>query len=516
VKEDRFQGADGQNIGLMNSLVEIHGALNNSERKRSSIKERMTRLGIEESDYQEYEEMFLRPRQKHNYLLKTSDSWVARKHPWSKNQVLRHLTGEQIIGLFPADCIDYLMIDIDRHRGESTTTMLSRINQVRELFDDDPLIYQSSYSCGIRLCYFLQNSTPQVKLHQGCKELFKQNNLTIQPGVIEILASKKGDRLPFGEGSYLLDSFDLEPIYHLTLKETISLAYEVFRYQKIELPFETQKEDELLVVTSQGTGVFNVMVNRLYEEGLYPGITTNDALLMLSWDLQIRKAYSKAETERILVSWVKTKHNGLSDRYNSGKIDQTITQITRIVSTTDIEKASFSGSRYALREKRLSLNDIRKIVSITQDPKLRLAIFSLLEYCLCFGKRTQDRKRDKEFISNLYVSERGYVTYRSGFTEDFYCEISKKTLQHLPGFDKANPQIIMKKILDLELLSLKRKAHPESHHCRQYWVHFKFDENDPTKVVSLDEGLLLLEHVRREISEPTVLSDSTTRRAFLK
>ncbi len=91
----------------------------------------MCLLGVEDSDYQKYEDIFLRPRERHHYLIHTQDSWMERKRSWNRNLVLRHLAGEQTIGLFPADWIDYLMIDIDRHDNESEANLRSRIKEVR-------------------------------------------------------------------------------------------------------------------------------------------------------------------------------------------------------------------------------------------------------------------------------------------------------------------------------------------------------------------------------------------------
>ena len=222
----------------MDSLIQIHSFTPLFQGKRRSVDQRMKALGIEDCDYQRYQEMFLRPRDNHHYILKTEDSWVEIKHPCNKNHVLRHLTGEQTIGLFPATQLDYLMIDIDRHSNERGAVIKSRIKKVTEVIEGDPLTYMSSLTGGIRLCYFLEKSVPREVLHQGFKDYFQQKSVIVTPGLIEVLASKKGDRLPFGEGSYLVDPFDLELIYHLTLKETIAEAYKAFQYQKIEIPFE--------------------------------------------------------------------------------------------------------------------------------------------------------------------------------------------------------------------------------------------------------------------------------------
>jgi hypothetical protein len=479
----------------MNTLIGIHSIAPFFKGKRRTTKDRIKQLGIEEYSYQAYEKMFLRPREKHHYIVKKENGWIEIKHPWNKALVLRHLTGEQTIGLFPAVQIDYLMFDIDRHNEEGLDELRSRIDKVTNSIEGEPLIYQSSFSGGIRLCYFLEKSVSRKALYSACKEFLRYREVFVKPGEIEILATRKGDRLPFGAGSYLIDPFTLEPIYHLTLNETISIADRVFEHQKIKIPFNIPSVDEKLISYSVGKSGFNQTVNQLYEEGLYPGITTNRALLMLNWDLQVRNGYPKEEAERFLQSWILKKHNGLSDRFNAGKVDNIFKQIKRIVQGTDPNKAQYSGSKWARRKKRLSLRDVRKITLFTENPKLRLALFSLLEYCLCFRKKVSVKVRKRTPISNLYVSENGDVTYRSGFDNNFYCELSKKTFQHLLGFDKAYPHITRQKIEDLGILSLKKDAHPDSNHCREYWIHFQFDEDDPIKVISLDEGLLKLKQL---------------------
>ena len=455
-------------------------------------------MGIEDCDYERYEEMFLRSREKHRYISKTADSWMETKHPWSRNLILRHLTGERTIGLFPAHQVDYLMFDIDRHREKDETSLIPRMDAVMGVMDGDPLVYQSSFSGGIRLCFFLPGLADRKGLCHGFKTLFQERNVTVKPGFVEILAGRKGDRLPFGEGSYLVDPFTLEPIYHLTLKETISEAYNIFQHGKIDIPFDLQSPSLTPVFGPQGSGIFDQIVIPLYEKGLHPDISTNDALLKLSWHLVVRRGCSKEEAERLLINWIQQKHNRCSKRVNSGKLEYVFDQIRRIVKGVDPNRARYPVCRYAVREKKLSLSDVGKIISLTDDPKLQLGLFSLLEYCLNFGKNLHKERSKKNNIGNKqYVSDREGVTYRSLFQKNFYCEISKKTLQRLPGFGKANPQIAMRRIEELGIVSLKRRAHPQSHHCRHYWIHFAFDEEDSLKVVSLDEGLAKLNMVDR-------------------
>jgi hypothetical protein len=475
--------------GSAKSLVELHSLASSFERKRRSAEERMEWLGIDDRDYRKYEEMFLKCREQHHFITPPYGKWIEIKHAWKKNDVTRHLTGGRTIGLFPAAQIDYLMIDIDRHNQENHDLIKSRIDQVIETIGGDPLIYQSSFSRGMRLCFFLPKPVAKQALYKGCKGLFQRSSLVLKSGSVEIMATRTGDRLPFGEGSYLVDSFTLEPIWHLTPQQTITEAFKVFQFQKVGLPFNVCEQAGILVPDWQGGGIFNQTVSRLLDEGLYPEITTNRALMWLSWDLICRKRCSKEETKYYLRNWIQEKHNRCSKRVNSGNIENIFAQIERIVKGTDRSKAKGQGSRYAVREKKLSLTDVRKIVSLTHDPKLQLALFSVLEYCLNFGK-TQTKNK---IGYKTYASENDPVTYVSEFQEKFYCEIAQENLRHLNGFDKANPQMTRKQIEKLGVLSLKRESHPRSHHCRQYWVHFRFDGSDPVRVVSLEEGLAKLQ-----------------------
>lgn len=487
------------------SLIEVHSLVPSPEKKRRTVEARMKELGIENSDYERYEEMFLRSRERGHFITLTNKRWREMKHPWRRNDVLRHLTGERTIGLFPAAHIPYLMVDIDNHNGENGASLLSRVKAVTGAVEGDPLIYQSSSSGGIRICFFLPEPVAREILQRGCKDLFQQKNVTVKPGWIEIRAGRSGDRLPFGQGSYLVDPHTLEPIYHLTPRETVLKSFSVFEHHKTGLPFDIRPPTEIPLLDPEGSSVYDRIITRLLEEGLCPEICTTDALMKLSWDLIVRQGCTKPEAERFLINWIQHKHNGLSTRVNSGRMDDIFAQIGRIVKATDPSKARYSGSRYARREKRLSLSDVRKILALTENPKVRLALFSSLEYCLNFRKEHSGRTGTDNKISNLYLSGNPNVTYGSGFQEEFYCEIAKKTLQHLPGFDKANPQIMMREVLGLGVLSLKKEAHAQSHSCKHYWVHFRFNGDDPIWEVSLEEGLAKLRRLnnRGEESEKT-------------
>lgn len=461
--------------------------------KRRTLDDKLQKLSIGWEEFESYLKIFTEAREKYRFILKRKAGWVEFKHQWNEHLILDHLLRIKTVGLFPNTQIDYLMLDLDCHNTESLTSLIGRNRIVKEAFDGDPLSYQSSISGGIRICYFLSKPWPRELVFSWAERRLLRVGAELRPGEIEIRAAKNGDRLPFGEGSELVDPFTLEPIHHLTLKEEIRYADCVWQHQKLEIDL---KPADLFIreLRTCGAGQFSLTVARLYEEGLFPEITTNEAFLKLSWDLLVRQSFPKEEAKRYLRSWIRQKHNGLSNRFNKGRLDLLDKHIKRVISTTNPGLASYRGSKHSRRDKRLSLTDAERIVNLIKDSKLQLATFSLLEYCLNFGKESKEKK---EIISNLYGAGQSPVTYGAELgqnipglrsKESFYCPISKQTLRHLPGFDKSNPRSTLLQVIDLKLISLKRNAYLAAHKCREYWVHFPFDGSDPTKVVSLDEA----------------------------
>jgi hypothetical protein len=171
------------------------------------VEERMCLLGISDSDYQKYEEMFLRPRERYHYIIRTLRGWVTRKYPWDENLVLRHLTNENTIGLYPADQLNHLMININRHDHETKANLRSRIKKVRKVIGGKPLMYQSSPSGGIRLCYFLSNPVSRELLYQRYKDLLSEKNVNVKPGEIEM-------QMPTDGGSNLTSFSVKNGVFH--------------------------------------------------------------------------------------------------------------------------------------------------------------------------------------------------------------------------------------------------------------------------------------------------------------
>jgi len=300
---------------------------------RKTCKQRLRELGLTDMLFETYLHMFSSNRLEFKYIYrpKDSDNWITSKYRWTKNLVARHLTREDTIGLFPADFIDFMMFDIDNHESQQMSVH-ERTTIIRDLFPTEPLVYQSSISGGIRVLYFLDELCPSEVVKEFATDNLKKVGLSHRSGYVEIKADRSGDRLPFGDGSYLLDWHTLEPLYSLTLSETIKYFKEIYDGDKLHIPRKDWKMWEV-------TGNEKVsVVNRLIEEGLWDEITTNEAFQKLTYHLLAIKRQSPAEAKRWLKAWIRNNHNGFSDRANSGKLDELDSQIDRWIDGFDLSK----------------------------------------------------------------------------------------------------------------------------------------------------------------------------------
>lgn len=454
------------------------------------MKERLTRLGVSVEEYIRYHSMFCKNRMQYKYIKKTKDGWSQSNYSWDNNLILRHLLEEATIGLFPANQIDYLIFDIDNHTTQMTESIEHRCREIITAINRDYLIYTSSYSGGMRICYFLDKSYPKEQVNAYAKNILSESGIPVKSGHIEIMAGKKGDRLPFGEDSYLVDFVIYEPLYDVTLSQRIKEAWELSSADRLCIPESTSFHTNLKHPNSD----FIEIVTRLYEQGLYPEISTNDALMKLCWDYRTRFSNTAEETASFLKYWIKQRHNGCSDRINAGKISIIEEQIERIVKNYNPKHKKYQKLKRS-NDKKLKINDIKLICSLSSEYKIQLAIFSLLEYVKNKGKlidsidisKISDKDLKTYLISNLYVT---------GFQQlsVYSCEIPYKSFKIFPGFDKTYPNKTKDKLIELGLLEPWKREHKDSNRCRTYKIYFNFDK-ESEEVGSLDEGILKLNSI---------------------
>jgi len=429
--------------------------------------------------------MFCWSRCKKKYI-RLFDKWCQIDRPWTKKLLLDHLLGHTAIGLFPSKSIDYLMLDVDNHNQRCQDSVITRVRRVLKAFCADALVYTSSDSGGMRVLYFLDAKYPREHVEAFARGRLQECNIEVKPGYVEIMAGKKGDRLPFGDGSNVVDIHTLESIPHLDYQQKIEAAWRIREAMRLEVdPWPYLAKNVKWERMS-----FDDKVQVLLEVGLPDSITTNDALLALCYYYRVGVGLTEQETERALSAWVRTHHNGNSNRINNGKIDDVGEQITRMLKSFDVQKVKRRKSKWIHLSKKLTIADVRFLKAIIGDPvafKPLLASFSLLHWVKNKGVLVHEVKSPNQEvappsgtpISNLYVS---------GNLQIWKCEIPFKTFQRLLGFNSAKPSDMKETLTHLGLIAEADGYNRSKHKCNSYFVYFKFDE-DSKEVVSLEHAL---------------------------
>lgn len=456
-----------------------------SSRTRQSKEQRLDKLGISEEQFGQYRQMFCINRLIYKYLKMGHKGWVTCPYPWHDRSILLHLTHEEVIGLFPADRIDYLMLDVDNHDPTHTPPVEVQTKEVIRAFDSDPLVYTSSNSGGLRVCYFLDSWYPRETVHEFALSRLRTAGTKVSSGYIEILAKGAGDRLPFGKDSYLVDPLTFEELYWIGLPGQIDYAWDLYHGEKLCV--------EDLDAGSMGRAVtgsdFNDTVADLIENGLPTDMTTNQALKKLNWEFMGRRGMSDVEAARRLKSWIHEMHNGNSDRVNSGKIDDVYGQIDRLVKSFDPSKVQFVELKMCKQKKRLTIGDARIIVTLFPDYRTQLATFSLLHYV-----KNAANLHDIIHCMELPTVVKEPITSNCNMTgslQVWECAIPFKSFEHLDGFDKTYPQKTRKLLEEAGLIRLHRMENRARNRCRAYLIYFTFDD-ESEEVVSLNEALMML------------------------
>jgi hypothetical protein len=471
-------------LGMISALMLCMDS-NNDLKSISSTYE--SQPGIARLRPDSYCRMFCSTRRRDRHLLRKDDSWITCKHRWDENLILRHLEGEIIIGLFPANYIDYLMFDIDNHEPGLTVSPQERCRLVLPLFEVRPLVYTSSDSGGLRVCYFLDQRYPRAQVYQFAERKMTGAAVEVRPGFIEIMATGVGDRLPFGRGSTLVDPETLLPIPDIPLEDKIKSAWSIFLESKLRIALAPTDPVEL----GQPKPRFVDIVDSLLENGLPPGdvMTTNEALMKLNWDLMGRRGYGADDAKRHLKSWISNHHNGHSNDINSGRIEEVYAHIDRIVGRFDPDRVRFQGLAAGSSNERLTLHDAEVILHLFDSYRHQLAAFSLLLYTKERGKLIDTRQDIGKRNTAISYSMSNYNV--SGFVQVWLCAIPQKAFLKFPGFNKTNPKVTRRVLEEKGLIKLHELEDRAANQCRKYKIYFNFS-NDSEAVVSLDEALLKL------------------------
>lgn len=436
-----------------------------------------------------FSDLFCSHRDLKHYSTKSNRGWPEQKRPWGQRTIRSHLEGDQIIGLFPGFGYDLLVFDVDCHNLGEEKLAVEHVLSICDLIDSDPLVYTSSQKesgfGGYRVLYFLDQVECRYDILAFGSRLLRNHKLVVAPGQIEIMALRKPDRLPFGEGSFIVDLPTCEPLYDLSMSAMIQRATDIRESSTVSLG-EFSSETRINIRAEEKGSVEAFLI----ENGLPRSMYTNDALLSLAQRWLGRDRLKPEIAERKLRSWIREHHNGRSNKFNSGRVELIDDQIRRIIDTFDLSLYERPVSSKFEYKRLLRLGDIEQLLRLELTPKLLRAAYSLILDALNRGKQVRSKKRIKE--AKLLI--RGKVLcnyYDLNSINVWEIEIPWKAFQRFPGFDKRYPTKTRDEFFEIGLITQAAEAHADSGRCKKWFVYFNFSDFG-REIVSLDEGMLLL------------------------
>ena len=464
------------------------GAAAKTTQKRLSREKRLERLGITESEFSNYKSLFLNSRIPRGFSERMPDgSWPKNPWKWDDPLILRHLCGEKTLAIQFGDKVNQLVIDIDCKLGRDRESAEETTIDILHKFPGEPLIYQSSDSGGIRLWYFLSKVVSRTVAMKKTSNLLSSVGIEVRAGLCEVRLGKSPDRLPFGLFSMLLDHINLEPIFHLTLSETLRIAV------KHRLCFSLDPRD-LGITTSEKVDNRNKnyreIIEMCLEKGLTQEHTTNECLEKLAWHGRVQLKMSDQELIRWLCRWISECHNDQSNRVNAGKISDVFSQVVRIVKGLRVQPRS---ANVFVKTVGLSEQEVEHLLEFPCSYNVLRGTFLVLCYAKSqilrnLGNRIQGGGGTNKWGTVFSLCEdipngaRNLVPY--------HINLGKKTLRWLKVPWSNNTGLIIDELIRMGILAQKRKAWPNGHKVRQFWVNFPFDWSVGFTQTDFDRALL--------------------------
>ena len=412
--------------------------------------------------------------------------WACLDYHWSPKMLLQHLKGERVLALKPKPFLRYLMIDIDNH-GRASVSVEERARMVLASFDGSPLIYTSSVSGGLRVVYFLDKAYHVSQIEAFARAALTSNGVTITPGSVELCVDVESDRLPFGNGSYVVDPCTLDPIYDLSKGGQIDFAYSV--YQKDNLVLPTEYCDYR--VENKSTREFFTNTERLIREGLCLEVSTNEALWRIIDYLYRKFDIDRAKIEEFVLCWLHECHNGCSDSINMGDFAKNERRISEMLKRFDSNRIRSYGGYFTKSAETLSLKDIAAIVELSSDYKTQLRLYGLFGFAKANGIRVPSIECAQSLLDGSPATLLVSSTDNDRPTEIWICTIPSYVWKDRLGFAASAYSAQRKALEDLNVVALVYEGSHERKRCACYAIKFHFDDSEPL-VSCLDDGLVQL------------------------
>jgi len=299
-----------------------------------------------------------------------------------------HLAGRFVLGYPGRTYTKWCAVDIDRHHDESDSIIFALAERIIALFPTStPVVVQSSRSGGLHIYFFLPESSWSNRAHDFVAGILKAAGIKAEVFPM----GTKNFRIPFGKGSFLLDSRDFTPLHSTNVESFRAFLWQI-EHQKIE-PLEipeafrstltprSKPQKSRRIDLSGSTSPFMQDIDTLLLDGLQkPGTLSslsedepqgrNKQMWMLTWYAKAVERKTNEDTQGFLWWWIQTCHNNLSKDYPA-KPEAVKSEIERMVKGFKPEKVgqglqtpgngpANDLERYRTYTKLLDLNDAQK------------------------------------------------------------------------------------------------------------------------------------------------------------
>jgi len=222
----------------------------------------------------------------------------------------------------------YIIADIDNHKDNKESLSLEeRYSYACDLFESEGVVFQSSCSGGLHVYFPTEPLINENQLHH-IRSYINDNLGTNQ---IEIYPSRKVLRLPLGFESYVFHWHDFSQPISYDKERNIEIMLEYFtRSERVSVSAVMSKIKAYTKKTTYHLTKNHSNHNQsdwvsegeyLYNHGLQSPNTRNESLLKVNTFL-LTNGHVKDERKQIMYDWIRTKHNGLSNDVNNGKMRQ--------------------------------------------------------------------------------------------------------------------------------------------------------------------------------------------------
>jgi hypothetical protein len=440
-------------------------------------------------------------------MFEPSLGWkAARKKgkdiPLTKYAIIGHLAGEFWTSKEPSDFTDYFVLDLDVRQVRDVRP---RYDELQRMFGNRLFPIRSWDNGGVHLYGFLTTPTEAKALGMELREILAETAVAPKTGFVEIYPGTVHHlRLPFGSGSYPLDSHTLQPIV-LGVHESLRLIADFRERNRLKLDslvadgririrmrherkermrrlevdiargafdpsFDTKPDREekrpwylLTAREYRQTGRYDFAEKHMVvNEPIWSYGTRNDLILRAIQELMLHKRLSSEETKQILHDWIDDQT--LNHRSNDLELDP-----DSVHHQIDLAVNNFASKRYCggkIPQSKLSLTDVRSIVEKTK-PLCRKAQY---------GSEAFNMQRFMFHLVGLF--EKKSFGFRN---------VPQTIMERLDGASRNTTAQMTQFCVSVGLLQLISPHDWQLHRCRCYSLQFEF--HDGPEVDSLVEGL---------------------------